>query len=221
MSLPGGAAGADAVERLRTRRAFEAALPPLADVRRHPLRCGYLFEIWCWVLGWGGLGNLRLSPLILDLTGSMPLYCQGAQALESAMAQCVLQMAGGACTFPSCGPAAIQRGGARQNDTRQLCAGSRQRLQAAWEAAEREERAAALERRGEAQLAAAQAALARRLLAVRARDAICVLRHAVPLRCSAACPRYGARYAMRSSYTFFLEFQQLGRPQQVLQEMCS
>ena len=39
-SLSGDAAGADTVERQRVRRAFEAALPPLADMRRHPLRCG-------------------------------------------------------------------------------------------------------------------------------------------------------------------------------------
>lgn len=65
-----------------------------------------------------------------------------------------------------------------------LGTGGRQRLQAAWEAAEWEERAAALERRDEARLAAAQAALARRLLAVRARNACCVLRHANHLPCA-------------------------------------
>ena len=38
-SLPLGEGGADAVERQRARRTFEAALPLLADLRRHPLRC--------------------------------------------------------------------------------------------------------------------------------------------------------------------------------------
>lgn len=75
VSLPGGAAGADAVERLRVRRAFEAALPPLADVRRHPLRCGYLLDIW--MLGWGGLGSMRHTRGTLAM-GSAPQWCQGA-----------------------------------------------------------------------------------------------------------------------------------------------
>ncbi|KAK9826790.1 hypothetical protein WJX81_000980 [Elliptochloris bilobata] len=79
MKIPSGARGADAVERQRARRAFQAALPPLADVRRHPLR---------------------------------------------------------------------------------------QRLQAAWEAAEWEERATALEQRDEARLSAVQAALAHQTLQV-------------------------------------------------------
>lgn len=49
-SLPPGEGGADAVERQRARRAFEAALPSLADLRRHPLRCvgGKVIRITKW-----------------------------------------------------------------------------------------------------------------------------------------------------------------------------
>lgn len=169
MSLPCGAAGADAVERLRVRRAFEAALPPLADVRRHPLRCGYRIEN-PWYLVAGGLGSLRHMRVTLAMS-SVPLYCRKCSSIDKRA---------GIVRAPSCrrclydpieGAAVKQRDAAHQSDTGQLCAGIRQRLQAAWEAAEWEERAAALERRDEARLAAAQAALARRLLAVRLRDA--------------------------------------------------
>ena len=187
VSLPSGAAGADAVERLRVRRAFEAALPPLADVRRHPLRCGFMIELDYEYLG--SLRHIRVIPAV----GSVPSYCQGAPALRSALARNVLSLAEDAFTITLRGPAAEQRNAARHSNTHYCCAASRQRLQAAWEAAEWEERAAALERRDEARLAAAQAALARRLLAVRARGAMLVLRHT-----DAAPPRDGARPDTRS-----------------------
>jgi len=93
----GDAAAADAVERLRARRAFLAALPPLMDARQARLRCA--------------------------------------------------------------APPRRARRPAAPHSQRTLGAPRRQRLQAAWEAAEWEERGAALEARDAVRLAALQAAL--------------------------------------------------------------